>query len=167
MNNFKVLPNFLPDNTHQNIYNILLGNNFPWFYESSVTKEYQSKTIDDFLFFHHLYSIDQGSTSTYFHEILMPLMGRLQFTQILRGKINLYPKKEKPLQHDFHIDRQEPHMVALYSVNTNNGYTIFEDGKKINSVANQLVIFQGHIKHASSVQTDENVRVNININFLD
>ena len=64
-----------------------------------------------------------------------------------------------------HVDDVIPHMVGLYSVNNNNGYTLFEDGTKVKSVENQMVIFDGSRKHCSVAQTDTNVRVNININF--
>ena len=57
------------------------------------------------------------------------------------------------------------HTVALFSLNTNNGYTEFENGKKIKSEENSLVIFPGHLKHRSVNQTDENKRINLNINF--
>ena len=63
-----------------------------------------------------------------------------------------------------HVDMPDPHTVALFSVNTNNGYTLFENGDKIASVENQLVIFDGSIKHCSVAQTDKNLRLNININ---
>jgi len=54
----------------------------------------------------------------------------------------------------------------LYSVNTNNGYTLFKDGKKVLSLANQAVVFDGKMSHSSVAQTDESIRVNININFI-
>jgi hypothetical protein len=56
-------------------------------------------------------------------------------------------------------------MVALYSVNTNNGSTVFDNGKRVLSTANQIIIFNGKLNHASCVQTDEQTRVNVNINF--
>ena len=65
----------------------------------------------------------------------------------------------------FHVDRYDSHMVGLYSVNTNNGYTLFEDGTKVESVENQMVIFDGKRKHCSVAQTDTKLRINININF--
>ena len=64
-----------------------------------------------------------------------------------------------------HVDQPTKHTVALFSVNTNNGYTLFENGEKVVSVENQLVMFDGSIRHCSVAQTDENLRVNININL--
>ena len=59
----------------------------------------------------------------------------------------------------------QKHMVALFSINNNNGYTLFENGDKILSKENQLILFNGDLKHCSVAQTDENVRINININL--
>ena len=65
-----------------------------------------------------------------------------------------------------HVDFPQKHRVALFSVNTNNGYTLFDNGEKIQSIENQLVIFDGALKHCSVAQTDTNVRVNINLNIV-
>ena len=47
-------------------------------------------------------------------------------------------------------------------MNTNNGYTIFEDGTKI-ECRNRVVIFDSQLRHAG-VPTDEK-KVVINFNF--
>ena len=69
------------------------------------------------------------------------------------------------IKHEFHIDDKIKHKVALFTVNTNNGYTEFENGEKIPSIENTLALFDGNVKHRSVVQTDENLRINININY--
>ena len=50
-------------------------------------------------------------------------------------------------------------------MNTNNGYTIFEDGTKVESVANRLLTFHGNTKHAASSCSDQHRRVVLNINY--
>ena len=42
-----------------------------------------------------------------------------------------------------------------------------EDGTKLESIENSLVVFNGDIKHRSVGQTDENIRVNINIDWIE
>ena len=44
---------------------------------------------------------------------------------------------------------------------------IFQNGKKIDSKANRIVIFDGHQKHCGVDCTDENVRVVINFNYFE
>ena len=56
--------------------------------------------------------------------------------------------------------------VCIFYVNTNNGYTMFENGEKIPSVENQLAMFDGSEKHCSVVQTDTSARYIVNINIL-
>ena len=49
---------------------------------------------------------------------------------------------------------------------TNNGYTEFENGMKVESVENRWVSFPEDIKHRGTSCTDEKVRVVINFNYL-
>ena len=93
------------------------------------------------------------------------IIGKYGFKKLLRAKCNLYTKKEKQIPNAFHLDFEMPHTVLLYSVNTNNGYTMFKSGEKIYSKQNQLIIFDGLLEHCSVAQTDEKIRVNININI--
>ena len=160
----KVIPNFIEnESVAKTIKKILLGQRFDWFYLPTLVDK---EDKNDFMFWHNLYSLNDNFYSTHFQQILMPLLGRLSFNYVSRAKINCYPRKQKFEKTKFHTDLKQPHMVALYSVNTNNGYTLFEDGdNKIESVENQMVIFDGRLKHCSVAQTDENIRVNININL--
>ena len=49
-------------------------------------------------------------------------------------------------------------------MNTNDGYTEFENGHRVESVANRVVIFDSNIKHTGVSCTDEKRRVVINFN---
>jgi hypothetical protein len=54
-------------------------------------------------------------------------------------------------------------------MNTNNGGTVMkikDKEIKINSVENRAVIFNTKTLHASEIQTDEKLRIIININFF-
>ena len=161
----QVIPNFIENKQVQHdIKNTLTRNGgFSYFYNDHVVSE---NDYSDFYFFHFLF-IDNNvpECSPMFVKILSPILGRLKFNYLMRAKVNLYTKKSEFIQTEMHIDSEIPHMVGLYSVNTNNGYTLFEDGTKIESIENQMVIFDGSKKHCSVSQTDTNVRSNININF--
>ena len=65
-----------------------------------------------------------------------------------------------------HVDYNFDGTTCIYYLNTNNGYTLFEDGSKIESVANRLVLFDANIKHAGTSCTDALYRAVINFNFL-
>ena len=57
------------------------------------------------------------------------------------------------------------HKTSVFYVNTNNGGTIFQNGKKAISKANRLVEFDSHQSHAGVDCTDQKVRVVINFNY--
>ena len=155
------IDNFLNKNIFNEIKNILTSDNFPWYYKSVVG---HPEDNSDFFFCHFLFENNQ-QMSPYFLNILMPILGKLNFNYLIRAKINLYTKKNKEIKTAFHTDFNKKHTVALYSVNTNNGYTLFKNKEKIYSKENQLILFNGELEHCSVAQTDENIRINININI--
>ena len=56
-------------------------------------------------------------------------------------------------------------MTGIYYVNSNDGYTEFKDGTKVESVANRVVAFPCTVPHAGTTCTDASVRTVINFNF--
>ena len=158
----KVINNFLKNKeVFKDIQNTLLGINFPYYYHDSTARLADKS---DYFFSHTLYQ-DNKQISSYFNRILIPIIGHLEYTYLLRAKINCYTKKATHIKTSMHVDLPRKHTVALFSVNTNNGYTLFENGEKALSVENQLITFDGSLKHCSVAQTDENLRVNINIDL--
>jgi hypothetical protein len=159
----KTIDNFLDTNTFLNIQKLLLGFDFPYYYQQAVAN---SQDTSDFYFNHTFYLNDQQQSSS-FSNVVLPIIGKHGFKKLLRAKCNLYTRKEKQTSNAFHLDFDIPHTVLLYSVNTNNGYTMFKSGEKIYSKENQLIIFDGLLEHCSVIQTDEKIRVNVNINIIN
>ena len=157
----KVISNFLDKKIHKTISDIIFSDRFHLFY--STTTGSPNDTSD--YMFHHIFYQHGKQNSAFLDDVVMPLLGRLSFDKFIRAKLNFYTKKPEHIQTAYHVDFPDKHTVALYSVNTNNGYTLFKNGDRVRSVANQLVLFDGRLKHCSVNQTDENVRVNININL--
>jgi hypothetical protein len=80
----------------------------------------------------------------------------------------LITKHSDIIETGMHVDCPHAPDVAVTSIlylNTNNGYTKFEDGTKVDSIKNRLLTFPTHMRHTSSTCTDENYRINININY--
>ena len=98
--------------------------------------------------------------------LIAKILDKIQYQNILRIRSSLYPRRDVQKPDPFHIDYNFPHRVCIFYVNTNNGYTMFENGEKIPSVENQLATFDGSEKHCSVVQTDTPARYIVNINIL-
>jgi len=164
MSNIEVIDNFLDNKIFDKIKDTFLNKRFPWYYSPGITSD--NDMIKDFMFNHIFFHSDEV-LSHYFYNLIMPIIGNLKFNFLYRVKANAYPKKENHIYHDFHLDEcSSKHYVALYSINTNNGYTELENNKKIESIENRLVLFNGDIKHRSVTQTDTDLRINVNLNLI-
>ena len=156
------IKNFIEDkNVFNDIKNILTSSEFPWYYSDCVGS---NKDTKDF-FFRHIFYTDEKQVSTWFNRIMSPILGRLKYNYLLRSRANMYTKHEENIISDFHVDSSKPHKVALFYVNTCDGYTLFKKGDKILSEENKIIIFDGTEEHASVPQTNTKQRITININF--
>ena len=159
----QIIDNVLSDKTLNHIVSSTIKNNdFPWNLIEGVS------TPDDgnYQFIHELLTVE-GNASPY-NFLFKNLYYRLGVNKLWRSKINLTLRTKDPFVfYPFHTDfaNHDTYTTAIFYLNTNNGYTLFEDGTKVDSVENQIVIFHGSKKHCSVAQTDTNVRVNVNINF--
>jgi len=158
----KIIDNFLPKETADLIEEKMLCNTFPWFYEDCVNTAKDNKRF----FFTHAIIKERVCYSGFYESIAAPILNKLQPNKISRIKCNLYPRENEQYIKGFHIDLPEKHKVLLYSVNTNNGFTLFENGDKVPSIKNTALVFDGNLKHVGVPQTDEKIRMNININYL-
>ena len=157
----KIISNFLERNLFNKIKKEMMS--VPWQYRGTTA---DVEDTSNFLFYHNIYENDKVISNYYFSKVLMPILGNLNFKFLLRAKLNLYVKYPEQIKTNLHTDSDMPHLVGLYSFNTNNGYTEFENGEKIPSVENTMAIFPGNLRHRSVNQTDENVRLNLNINVV-
>ena len=159
---YTITENFLDDEAFKFIEQQLMGTQFPWFFQPGVVEE-----NDDGLwtYFAHQCFAENRPQSNYI-QILQPLFDRLNPKALVRAKANCYIRSEKLHQHNFHIDGDYDHNLAILSINTCNGFTVLEDGTKIESKRNRLLIINGSQKHASTTCTDAQMRVNIGVNFF-
>jgi hypothetical protein len=162
----QIIDNFLPKDVFEHIKTVLFGNNFPWYYNDYVASE---EKVDDLFYFSHIfYNTDLGFeqiSGTF--PLIEPILKSIQPKELIRVKGNLYPALPEHRQDAFHKDYTFPHKGALYYLNTNNGYTLFEDGTKVDAVENRILFFDPTIPHASTRCTDGKIRVNINFNYYE
>ena len=122
---------------------------------------------------------NKHSTNTYYvHEfrhvngiaspydfIIHPLLNILQPKAIIRVKANKYLQTPTLEEHEYHQDYPYKHKAAIFYVNTNNGQTQFVDST-VNSVENNMLLFDASVEHRSTSTTDAPYRININFNYF-
>lgn len=165
----EVIDNFLPENEFQIMIDQFLNNsNLTWQFNTSRDRGYGDRLIRDeeepFQFVHGLYR-DFGPKSEYC-QYIEPFLEKLNIRALLRVKVNLTTRSESIIEGDFHVDQFFDHKAAIFYLNTCDGYTLFENGEKVDSVANRMVLFDGSLKHTGTNCTDKQRRVVINFNYL-
>ncbi len=163
----KVIDNFLCDEDFKQIENeICHSHKFPFYpYEYQV-----HKGDGQFQFVHEFYS--HGVPISDKIDIAFSFMNKITSKGNyvpLRIKANCTTKTHEHEKSSFHIDLYDiiqEYETAIFYVNTNNGWTEFEDGTKVESVANRMVMFSGKTKHRGVSQTDIPFRYVINFNYL-
>ena len=119
-------------------------------------------------FVHKIYHEYRILSPTTFKEILGPIADKIQIRSLIKAKLNLKLRAESIIEHGMHTDHDfgSDATTGIYYFNTNNGYTKFEDGTIVESVANRLVLFASDIKHTGTTCTDTQGRYVLNINFF-
>ena len=161
----KIIDNFLPKTDFEVIQQFLLGDNFSWNLLPSIANNKQG--LDQYQFVHTFFDISKPSLQNY-SNFLTPLFNKLQAKYILRVKANLRPRTTQGVLSDYHTDMDLNQQTAIYYLNTNNGYTKFQDNtlQDVPSVANRLLTFNGSLKHCGASSTDSNYRIVLNINYI-
>ena len=136
---------------------------FNWNFQDIVASDEENKS--DWYATHIIYR-DSEPQSEYWAGLGRLVYSIPDFRSLIRVKINFYPRTETIVEHASHVDYPYEHKGALFSLNTCNGFTRLEDGSKVESVANNLLLFDSSKPHNSSTTTNEKGRFNININYL-
>ena len=168
-NEVKIIDDFLDQSTFKNIHNEIMGDAFPWYYNDSI--DYVSGEGERFQFVHMLYrDVSEGYQVVHSpsFQILVPIIEKLESKILIRVKANLLTQTPDIIENKLHIDRSpyERQSTSILYMNTNNGYTKFEDGKIVKSKANRMVTFPASMKHTGTTCTDQKIRVVINFNYL-
>ena len=164
----EIIDDFLDKEEFDNLCNSIINNyEFQWTFEHNiVSSKFKNNRVDSwkyFYFFHLFYHEIQLSK---FYEILLPLFKKVGFKTCIRAKANLYPNSDILYEHEMHTDYSFSHVGGSLCLNSCDGYTKFEDGTKVDSIANRFYTFDASYKHCSTTTTNVPVRVNINLNFF-
>ena len=160
----KVIDDFLPSNQFEQISINLMGKHFPWYWNNFVND--RSEQHEHGQFTHGFFNYENTNPwNSVYGELLEDFINSFTWKEILRVKANLIPRTPTNIVSGYHVDQHFPHKAAIFYINTNNGSTIFENGDKIDCVANRMLFFDGGMRHSSVTATDQYNRVVINVNY--
>jgi len=167
----QIFNNFLDQEVFLEIKKFIMSPRCQWRYVNYIAHKDGRDNDNDGYFVHSFKDCHPQTFEDRFPEsphfpLIAKILDKIQYRNILRIRSSLYPRRDVQKSDPFHIDYNFPHRVCIFYVNTNNGYTMFENGEKIPSVENQLATFDGSEKHCSVVQTDTPARYIVNINIL-
>ena len=164
----EIIDNFLEQKDFDELQTIIMGSEFNWVYRTTIDYE---NDVDKYQFIHGFY--EKCFPISPVIEILNPIINTIDVYALLRIKANLLTRTPDIIKNQFHTDtggmseeKLKQWTTSIFYVNTNNGYTEFEDGTKIDSVANRLVTFSTNLKHRGTTCTDQKKRVVINFNYF-
>ena len=165
----KIEDNFLKQEEFDKIQKLMMEPSpFPWFYADRIVFD---DDVDKFQFIHAFY--DNHMPMSPFSNELDSIVNIIQPFSIVKIRAKLLTRTPNIVENKFHVDifniskeKLKQWTTSIFYVNTNNGYTKFEDGTKVKSVANRLVTFPANMKHYGTSCTNENTRVVINFNYF-
>jgi hypothetical protein len=172
---FNILDNFFEQDSFLEVKKFIMSPRCQWRFVDFIAHKDRRDNDKDGYFVHSFTDRDPNTLKERFQEspnlsILSNLMKKIRekvpHKDILRVRSSLYPRRNSQNPDPMHLDYTFPHNVCIYYVNTNNGYTMFDNGEKVSSLENRLLVFNGLEKHCSVVQTDASARFIININIL-
>ena len=163
----KIEDNFLDQKVFDELQTFMMGADIDWHYNDHIVQGDKNKHQ-----FIHMFYINHVPTSPSI-EMIAPIINKIDSIALGRIKANLQSRTSNIIENTFHIDgdgypeeKLKQLTTSIFYVNTNNGYTKFEDGSIVESVANRMVTFQTNMKHTGTSCTDEQTRVVINFNYF-
>tara|TARA_B100000282_G_C31555475_1_gene409494 strand:- start:20 stop:541 length:522 start_codon:yes stop_codon:yes gene_type:complete len=173
MSEIQVIDNFLDEKDFEGLKQIFYDE-IPWTFTDILNEDdLLCDQIYNYQYVHNVY-YRQEPVSRYFNNVI-PLLTKLDARALVRCKVNSISRDKEIVIHGFHTDMEYPEehslgldgmKTAILYLNTNNGYTCFKEGTKIESVANRCVIFPAHYKHSGTTCTDVPRRLAINLVYF-
>ena len=166
-----VIDDLLSEDELNEVKTLILGKTFPWYILEHVATTNEVSENWNWYGCHVFYVNDEPISSYYkkISEIFLPKFHNMiqgGVRSLKRIKANFYPWTETLQEHALHSDYHYDIKTIIFSLNTCDGYTKFENGTKFNSVENKALFFNGKDKHLSTTTTSCKGRYNIVFNFF-
>ena len=166
---YKEIQNYLNQKDFIKIKNYFSTENIGWFYEKEQTYTKEDQRKDASFFTHGIWRNNKITASAFVYQLREPIIKKIKPRKILRIKANLLINRRIQTACNFHVDDDIKHKVAIYYINTNNGFTLLDPikRKEIKCEENKLLIFDGKILHSAVAQTDTDQRLVVNFNYIE
>lgn len=160
----RITDGFLTTPVFTVMQNVFLGAEIPWYYNKGINKPLVGNDLTDYQFTHKIYENNRVCSETF--ELMQPILNGIGVRSLVRIKANLSPKTETQQSYGLHCDTDFECLTAIMYLNTTNGYTVFENGERVDGIENRLAVFNSQLRHGGTSCTDSQVRVVLNINYF-
>ena len=167
----KVIDNFLGDYQFEMLRALMMGFDFPWYFNDRILHPTHDNYDEDLYQFTHGFYLNNGEKVSEFFQHLEYCILKLKAKHLIRVKANLTSGTLFHQGGGYHCDYDnktfdDPLNTAILYINTNNGFTKFKKGGKVKAVENRLVIFDFDQEHQGFTCTNEKRKIVINFNYV-
>lgn len=168
----EVIDNFLEEDQFRYIEHVMTSDSFPWFYSPAINVDptLAKESRYDYQLFNTMYAAPNHTSDQF--KLINAIIAKINPRILLRVKANFAPTSDRIIEHGMHQDVQvgddllDICTTAVLYLNSNNGYTKFENGDTVTSVRNRLVSFPSKTFHTGTTCTDEKCRIVLNLNYI-
>lgn len=169
----KVINNCINKSNFLKLKNLVISNNFNWFFLEDSAFEHKFKDSINYSFFHNVmlnYEINSNFFS-FINSIALQAKDKFNLNdyKIFRIRLGLTTSYGKKIINKAHIDTEKKHKVILLYITNSDGDTYFyKNNKIINFITpeeNKAILFNGDIYHSSSKPIKYSRRIVLNINL--
>lgn len=163
-----IIDNFLSQEELHALQHGMLSDEFKWTLTNSVAPDTICDDLYNFQLFHIFYQSPFIVSDQF--DLVNSILSKIKPQVLLRVKANFVPSTHNVVVHGYHKDVPNDiakiSKTAIFYLNTNDGFTLFKSGERVDSVENRLVMFDANEEHSGTTCTDQKYRVVINLNFL-
>ena len=151
----KVIDNFLEQDKFNFFKKEITSEYFPWYFNNQKVEN--DNHLDNFQFVN---IFKDGNSALPLLDIFKK---KLNIDSFLIAKLNCTTITSEIFEFKLHNDLDKDCKISIFYINSNNGYTQFQTGEKVESVENRLVTFDNKIKHFGTTSTNSQTRIVLNM----
>lgn len=157
----RIIPDFLEQEFYRNMQFICLGDNFPWFIKSKSNVD----DSEDYYLTHTFYR-NNVAHSDYYNFVQSNLLNFIKINSLISVEAIMLPSNKEVKSIEIINEFDFKHNQIIYFVNTTNGNTILQDGSKIKSNENTILMMDSTEKLHSENCTNKKAKVMILIDYF-